>query len=155
MRKKIKTMGFRRRFTRRMFNWLLFFIFLSIYVFFSTYILFFILFSVSIICLNIIISFKESINYIEVIEIESDIVKVCYSYKDSHLSTFEYRVSEINIEYIGNGIGFTSISSPRIIFKKGDQIVLKQFSVGFWNSNLMIEIEKEFRKYKPYSGSSI
>lgn len=138
-----------------MFNWLLFFIFLSIYVFFSTYILLFILFSVFVICLNIIISFKESINYIEVIEIDSDIVKVCYSYKDTHLPTVEYIISEINIEYIGNGIGFSSISSPRIVFKKGGQIVLKQFSVGFWNSELMIEIEKEFRRAKPYSGSPI
>lgn len=150
MKGEIKKVKFRNRFFRRMFNWLLFFVFLSIYVFFSTYILFFILFSVFVICLNIFISYKESINYIEVIEIDSDIVKVCYSYKDTHSPTVEYMISEITIEYIGNGIGFSSIFSPRLIFRKGDQVILKQFSVGYWNSKLMIDIEKEYKKNNPY-----
>lgn len=153
MRKSIKTIKFRKRLIMRMINWLLFFIFLPTYVFFSTDITVFLLFSVFVICLNIFISFKESIVYIEVIEIESGIVNVCYSNKNSHLLTFEFMISEIDIEYIGNGIGFSSISSPRLIIKKGEEIILKQFSVGFWNSKLMIDIEKEFRKHKPYSGS--
>jgi len=155
MKKRIKKMKFRKRFLGRMINWLLFFIGLSIYIFISTQIYFFLIFAVFVICINIVLSFKESINYIEVIEMDSDKIKICFSSNNGFLSTFEHPISEINIEYIGNGIGFSSISSPRIVFKQGEKLVVKQFSVGFWDSKLMIEIEKAFRQKKPYKSGRV
>jgi energy-coupling factor transporter transmembrane protein EcfT len=154
MEKRIEKMEFRKRFLRRMINWLIFFIVLPIYVFVHTQYYFFLIFALFVICINLFISYKESINYIEIIEMDSEMVRISISSNINFLSTFEYRISEIDIEYIGNGIGLSSISSPRVVFKKGGKIFLKQFSVGFWDSKHMIEIEKAFRQKKPFKSLS-
>lgn len=145
---KINKIGFKERFFRRVLNGLWFFVLIFLCGFFITGLYVFLLTSMLSILLNIYISNKESNVYIEKIEINEHTIGIGYFVKNDPIRYLELKLENLEIEWFGNGIGFSSIFTPKLVFKKNAQVVLVQYSVGEWDEEKMREIEKFFHKFK-------
>ena len=148
MLKRINKIDFRHRVYKRMFNGLLFFVLLFAYGFFMTNNFVFLSLSLFIMILNIWVSYRESLIYIEAIVCDRDKVLISYSIKDSQMIDIEFELPNCEIEYFGNGIGLSSVFSPRLVFRKGGKVVLVQYVVGEWDKTIMNDTEKEIWKQK-------
>jgi|SRR5690606_38736594 len=144
---EIQARRFRTRFFWRLVNGLWFFIFLFGYGYIITSSFFFLFLTLFIAGLKVWISFKESKNYIQTIQFVNGRIFIYYFVRDLELPVVELELQSAEIEYFGNGIGFSSISSPRLVFRKSGKVILVQYLVGNWNKSLMEEVVIDFKEF--------
>jgi len=145
---EIQARKFRARFFDRLVNGLWFFIFLFGYGYIITSGFFFLFLTLSIAAFNVWISYRESINYIHTTEFINGKILIYYFIKDLEFPAVELELQSAEVECFGNGIGFSSISSPCLVFRKSGKVVWVQYLIGDWNKSLMEEVVIDFMKFK-------